>query len=249
MPRRPSNGQITDPYGTRVNPITGFTETHHGEDIGADAGLLLVAPEDATIAAYGVQPGWEVHGRVCILQGASGWVHWLSHTDHLAGGLGVGSRLVEGGVVAVMGLTGQTTGYHVHWETRWQGVRLDPEGWLASFAGADARPFTPIKKETPTMHAIRQAGVPDSGVIIRDTAAPYSLPESVFVATAQGLGIEIIDLPDWQYQTVIREQWSAHVADKTARGQGGQLDPLDQKQIAAAVRDALKGTTFTVNAS
>ena len=99
------------------------------------------------------------------------------------------------------------------------------------------------------MHAIRQAGVPDSGVIIRDTAAPYSLPEQVFIATAQGLGLDIIDQPDWQYQTVIREQWSAHIADKTARGQGGHLDPLDQKQIADAVRDALKGSTFTVTAS
>lgn len=248
MPRRPSNGQITDPYGTRVNPVTGFTETHHGEDIGADAGLLLVAPEDATIIAYGVQPGWEVHGRVCILQGASGWVHWLSHTDRLALDLGVGATLAEGEAAAYMGLTGQTTGYHVHWETRWQGVRLDPEGWLASFAGADTRPFTPIKKETPTMHAIRQAGQPDSGVIIRDTAAPYSLPAQVFEATAGGLGLDIIEVADWQYQTVIREQWGAHVADKNARGQGGHLDPLDQQKIADAIRDALKGTTFTVSA-
>lgn len=148
MPRRPSNGTITDPYGTRVNPITGFTETHHGEDIGADAGLLLVAPEDATIIAYGVQAGWEVHGRVCILQGASGWVHWLSHTDRLALGLGVGATLAEGGAAAYMGLTGQTTGYHVHWETRWQGVRLDPEGWLADHAGLTARPFTTDQGDT-----------------------------------------------------------------------------------------------------
>lgn len=148
MPRRPSNGTITDPYGTRVNPITGFTETHHGEDIGADAGLLLVAPEDATIIAYGVQPGWEVHGRVCILQGASGWVHWLSHTDRLALDLGVGATLAEGDAAAYMGLTGQTTGLHVHWETRWQGVRLDPEGWLAHHATATSRT---APKEQPPM--------------------------------------------------------------------------------------------------
>ncbi|MGD4206340.1 M23 family metallopeptidase, partial [Xanthomonas citri pv. citri] len=183
----------------------------------------------------------------CILQGASGWAHWLSHTDRLAHGLEVGAVLAEGAPVAYMGLTGQTTGYHVHWETRWEGARLDPEGWLASFAAADARPFTPIKKEKTTMHAIRQAGVPDSGVIIRDTAAPYSLPQQVFEATAGGLGLEIVEVADWQYQTVIREQWSAHIADKAARGQGGNLDPLDLKQIADVVAKTLKETRYTLS--
>lgn len=117
-------------------------------------------------------------------------------------------------------------------------------------ASESSRPFTaPDLEETPNMHAIRQINVPDSGVIIRDTAAPYSLTDQVFQAVVGGLGLKVTDVADWQYQTVIREQWAAHVADKAARGQGGQVNPLDPKQVADAVRDALKGSTFTVTAS
>ncbi|MFS0714103.1 M23 family metallopeptidase [Microbacterium sp. 2P01SA-2] len=141
MTRPPSRGRYTDRYGVRVNPVTKRTEGHHGLDINAYAGLILVAPEDVVLDSFGVIKGWEVHGRVAVLRGADGWVHWLSHCDRAL--VPVGSRVPEGGDVAVMGLTGQTTGLHVHWETRHNGQRLDPEAWLARPTDNNSRPFEP----------------------------------------------------------------------------------------------------------
>lgn len=141
MTRPPSRGRYTDRYGVRVNPVTGRTEGHHGLDINAFAGMILCAPEDVRLTSFGVIKGWEVHGRVAVLEGADGWVHWLSHCDRAL--VRVGSTIREGEDVAVMGLTGQTTGLHVHWETRKGGKRLDPEAWLARPTDNNSRPFEP----------------------------------------------------------------------------------------------------------
>lgn len=148
MPRRPSNGTITNRFGPRRNPVTGAAETHHGLDIGHDAGDVLIAPEDGILVAYGVVPGWEVHGRVAQILGATGTLHWLSHTDTLVTGRRVGDALTEGQPVALQGITGQTTGKHVHWETRVEGHRDDPEAWLAHHATTTSRT---APKEQPPM--------------------------------------------------------------------------------------------------
>lgn len=134
MTRPPSGGKWTAGYGPRRNPITGTAETHHGLDINSADGLTLVAPEDGTLTHWGPVPGWAVHGNVAIITGGDGWVHWLSHTDALAPGRTVGDQLTEGDPVAIMGMTGQTNGLHVHWETRHNGDRLDPAAWLARTA-------------------------------------------------------------------------------------------------------------------
>lgn len=142
MPRPPSNGVWTNRYGPRRNPITGAEETHHGLDINSAAGLTLVFPEDGTLTHWGPISGWSVHGDVAIIDGDSGTTHWLSHTDRPLAEVGARGR--EGDDAAVMGLTGQTTGLHVHWETRIGGERRDPEAWLSSTAG---RPTTPSPEE------------------------------------------------------------------------------------------------------
>lgn len=156
MPRPPSRGRFTDRYGPRRNPVTGRLEQHHGLDINAAAGRVLVAPETGTLTGYGIVPGWEAHGLVARLRDRDGWEHWLSHTDTLTAGRRIGDQLHEGDPVAYMGATGQTTGLHVHWETRDpHGNRLDPEAWLARPAG-DGAPFTPLQpQEVQDMRVIK----------------------------------------------------------------------------------------------
>lgn len=157
MSQPPSRGRWTDRYGVRVNPVTKRTEGHHGLDINSAAGLFLVAPEDGAVISFGVIDGWEVHGRVLIILGRSGWVHWLSHCNNAL--IDKGAPVREGQTVAVMGLTGQTDGLHVHWETRLDGKRLNPEDWLARTAGhAEPEaptpiPETPKRKKRPMIHA------------------------------------------------------------------------------------------------
>ncbi len=105
-----------------------------------------------------------------------------------------------------------------------------------------------IRKDT-RMHAVRQIGLPDSGVIIGGGQPPRARTNSVFVAECAGLGITPIDCPDWQYGTIIREAWAdfnttAEYLAKAVAGKvpsGGTspigLSDADAKRIAKAVAD------------
>jgi hypothetical protein len=63
------------------------------------------------------------------------------------------------------------------------------------------------------MKAIMLQGNPDSGIIIQAAVPPYSLHEQIFKALCGAYRLTAVELPDWQYETVIREQW---IAVKTA---------------------------------
>jgi len=154
MPRPPSEGPWRDRYGPRTGQFAG---DHHGLDIGDEAGTLLVAPADCTLIDYGPVPGWSAHGRVARLLDKDGWEHWLSHTDRLVPGRAVGDTLREGDPIAYQGVTGLTSGRHVHWETRKDGARLDPEAWLARPQSGTDTPFTPEPEEDDDMDRISYA--------------------------------------------------------------------------------------------
>lgn len=106
----------------------------------------------------------------------------------------------------------------------------------------------PTRKDT-RMHAVRQIGLPDSGVIIGGGQPPRARTNSVFVAECAGLGITPVDCPDWQYGTIIREAWAdfnttAEYLAKAVAGKvpsGGTspigLSDADAKRIAKAVAD------------
>lgn len=97
---------------------------------------------------------------------------------------------------------------------------------------------TTESEEDNDMYAIRQAGVPNSGIIIRPGVPPYSLPDQVFETEASTYGLNIRELPDWRYGTAVREQWTAF---GTAQQYSAGLSQTDIDKIAQATRDKLGG--------
>jgi len=105
------------PSDTRyVRPVVGaitqvITPAHTGIDIAAPLGALITAADDGIVTAV----GWvNVGGRRVCVGHASGVVTCDYHTS--AALVRVGDRVVRGQPVALIGLTGATTGPHVHWE-------------------------------------------------------------------------------------------------------------------------------------
>jgi murein DD-endopeptidase MepM/ murein hydrolase activator NlpD len=87
------------------------TPTHTGIDIAAPLGALIEAADDGVVTAV----GWvNVGGRRVCVGHASGIETCDYHTS--AALVRVGDRVVRGQPVALVGLTGVTTGPHVHWE-------------------------------------------------------------------------------------------------------------------------------------
>lgn len=97
------------------------TPAHTGIDIAAPLGSILVAADDGVVTAV----GWvNVGGRRVCVGHASGIETCDYHTS--AALVRVGERVARGQPVALVGLTGVTTGPHVHWEATVGTRIIDP---------------------------------------------------------------------------------------------------------------------------
>ena len=109
-----------------VRPVVGaitqvVTGRHTGIDIAAPLGSLVVASDDGVVTAV----GWVAVGgrRVCVGH-ASGIVTCAYHTSTAL--VMIGDRVTRGQPIALVGLTGVTTGPHVHWEAALGTRIVDP---------------------------------------------------------------------------------------------------------------------------
>ena len=93
---------------------------HTGVDIAAPYGSTLVAVQSGTVSATGWVP---VGGlRVCVRSGAVENCYY--HTSAVF--VSPGQSVERGQPVASIGMTGVTTGPHVHWETKIDGRLVNP---------------------------------------------------------------------------------------------------------------------------
>jgi murein DD-endopeptidase MepM/ murein hydrolase activator NlpD len=98
-----------------------FSQIHTGIDIAAPYGSPVVASDSGTVT----EVGWRGPGglSVCILLdwGLEVCDYHLSATN-----VELGERVVAGQRIAAVGSSGVSTGPHVHWEARTNGVLVDP---------------------------------------------------------------------------------------------------------------------------
>jgi murein DD-endopeptidase MepM/ murein hydrolase activator NlpD len=111
-----------------LRPVAGdvaqfLQNSHTGIDIAAPVGSIVVAADGGTVSKV----GWESFGGngVCIAHGA-GLESCYYHTSSAL--VNVGQRVVRGQPIALVGMTGVTTGPHVHWEAKRLGRIIDPLG-------------------------------------------------------------------------------------------------------------------------
>jgi murein DD-endopeptidase MepM/ murein hydrolase activator NlpD len=98
-----------------------FSPGHPGVDIAAPYGSPIVATDAGTVSAVGVRgPG----GLAVCVHHDWGLETCAYHASEVF--VEVGERVVSGERVAAIGLTGTTSGPHVHWEARTNGVLVDP---------------------------------------------------------------------------------------------------------------------------
>ena len=117
----PSSRRITSPFGTRVHPIFKTKKTHHGIDIGAKSGSLILAAKDGKVIIAGWQGGY---GNVVIIDHGGGITTVYAHCSKLIAK--VGQKVKMGEVIAKVGSTGYSTGPHLHFEVRENGVVKNP---------------------------------------------------------------------------------------------------------------------------
>ena len=94
---------------------------HTGVDLAAPYGTGIASSDDGVVVAT----GWVAVGglRVCV-QHAGGLQTCYYHTSAVY--VTPGEKVARGQLIAAIGLTGVTTGPHVHWEVKLNGVAVNP---------------------------------------------------------------------------------------------------------------------------
>ena len=117
--------RITSGFGPRVHPIYGDSRMHTGIDFGAAMGTAIRAAGAGTVVSAGPRGGY---GNVIILDHGNSLATLYAHQSALL--VGVGARVAKGQVIGRVGSTGFSTGPHLHFEVRRNGVPVDPLAYL-----------------------------------------------------------------------------------------------------------------------
>ena len=107
----------------RLHPIFRDWRAHKGVDMHAPIGTKVRTTADGTIKFIGRQNGY---GNVIIVQHNARYQTLYAHLNDFAQGLEQGSRVLQGDVIATVGMTGWSTGPHLHFEFHIDGEHVDP---------------------------------------------------------------------------------------------------------------------------
>lgn len=105
--------EITSPFGARRDPINNLTGIHEGVDLGAPVGTPVSAPGAARV----VYAGWrDRYGMMVELDHGMNVHTRYGHLSKIM--VTVGQHVARGATIGLVGMTGRTTGPHLHYEVR-----------------------------------------------------------------------------------------------------------------------------------
>jgi len=118
---RPVDGWITSRFGRRKSPFTGRREFHKGIDIATRKKTPIVASANGVVTYVG-RKGYL--GKVVFIDHGYGIVTRYAHLYKAL--IKKGDRVKRGDKIALVGSSGRTTGPHLHYEVRLNGVPVNP---------------------------------------------------------------------------------------------------------------------------
>lgn len=117
---------ITSFFGKRAAPIAGASTNHGAIDVGVRIGEPVYASLDGTIiyASY-----YGSYGNMVMIDHGGGIVTVYAHLSNIL--KSAGTNVKRGETLALSGNTGVSTGPHLHFEVRVNGVRVDPLDYVS----------------------------------------------------------------------------------------------------------------------
>lgn len=122
---RPTNGWLSSGFGYRTSPFTGRRTFHKGLDIANRKNTPIIAPADGVVAYAGSKGNM---GLMVTIDHGHGVV---TRYGHLSKSMKkVGEAVKRGETIALMGNSGRSTGPHLHYEVRLNGVPVNPVKYI-----------------------------------------------------------------------------------------------------------------------
>jgi murein DD-endopeptidase MepM/ murein hydrolase activator NlpD len=116
---------LTSGFGMRTSPTRDTSDFHTGQDFAVPAGTRTRAVSNGEVVFTGWAGGY---GNLVKLRHANEVESWYAHLSRIT--VSVGDRVERGTVIGLAGSTGNSTGPHLHLETRVHGNPTDPIPWL-----------------------------------------------------------------------------------------------------------------------
>jgi murein DD-endopeptidase MepM/ murein hydrolase activator NlpD len=121
----PTRGWVTSDFGTRIDPYTAERRMHQGMDIATPHGQVVYTPSDGTVVFIGTEGGY---GKVLVVDHGYGVKTRYGHLSEVH--VRLGDRVSRGDKVASVGNTGRSTGPHLHYEVRVNGIPENPRKFI-----------------------------------------------------------------------------------------------------------------------
>jgi len=119
------DGWYSSNFGYRIDPFNGQQSMHEGIDFPAEAGTPIVAAASGKV----IYAEWHAqYGKMIEIDHGNGLVSRYAHASNLLVKEGV--LVVRGQLVANVGSTGRSTGPHLHFEVRLNGIPQNPARFL-----------------------------------------------------------------------------------------------------------------------
>jgi murein DD-endopeptidase MepM/ murein hydrolase activator NlpD len=117
-----SKVEVSSSFGYRSGRL------HTGIDLRAPRDTPIKASSSGKVIFLGQKTGY---GKIIIIAHADGIESSYAHNHRNL--VTAGQDIIKGGVIATVGQTGNSTGYHLHFELRQRGQAIDPKLYLPPY--------------------------------------------------------------------------------------------------------------------
>lgn len=118
---------MTSNFGMRVHPVLGGMRQHKGIDLAAPVGTAIYATADGVVGKAAWFGGY---GLYVQLEHGNNLETRYGHMSRL--NVAEGQHVHKGDVLGFVGTTGRSTGPHLHYEVRVDGVAVNPVPYMQS---------------------------------------------------------------------------------------------------------------------
>jgi len=141
--------RVSSPFTlSRKHPLLGITRPHHGVDLAAKYGSPIWSTAQGRVVFVGNKSGY---GKTVVIQHNHQYKTLYAHLSKFAKNLKVGGRVKQGEIIGYVGMTGITTGPHLHYEVRVHNKPINP------FSLKIPRSPSLAKKDLPSFQALLQS--------------------------------------------------------------------------------------------
>lgn len=125
MPVSLVQARMTSGFGMRRHPVTGGYRLHSGVDFAGPIGTPIYAPSAGIVSYVGYKSGY---GNTVEIDHGNDIMTRYAHNSEVL--VKTGDLILRKQMIARIGNTGQSTGPHLHFETRIKDVPVDPMQFL-----------------------------------------------------------------------------------------------------------------------